>query len=76
MLQAVATCHGFTDGNKRTAVLLTTLLLEESGYRLVPADTDEDLDVAIEEFVLAVVAHRLTFEEMVAWFKVRVERLS
>jgi len=74
LLEGVATCHGFVDGNKRTALILTLLMIEESGYRLEPANSTEDLDVALEEFVLGVVAHKYTFEQMVAWFKARIRR--
>ncbi len=49
-------------------------MLEESGYRLMPAEDDEDLDDALEEFILGVVAHEYTFAEMVAWFRVRVQQ--
>lgn len=66
LLEGVATCHGFADGNKRTALILTLLLIEESGYRLVPANSSEDLDDALEEFILGVVAHKYTFAEAVA----------
>ena len=34
LFEAVATGHGFNDGNKRTAVILTDLLLSESGHVL------------------------------------------
>ena len=34
LLEAVATSHGFTDGNKRTALILTHILLDRSGYVL------------------------------------------
>lgn len=74
LLEGVATCHGFVDGNKRTALILTLLMLEESGYRLMPADGDEDLDDALEDFVLGVVAHKFSFADMVAWFRARVQR--
>jgi death-on-curing protein len=74
LLEGVATCHGFADGNKRTALILTLLMLEESGYRLVPAGPEEDLDDALEVFILGVVAHEYTFAEMVNWFKARVRR--
>ncbi|MCL4767387.1 MAG: type II toxin-antitoxin system death-on-curing family toxin [Hyphomicrobiaceae bacterium] len=74
LVEGVATCHGFADGNKRTALIVTLLMLEESGYRLIPAKADEDLDDALEELILGVVAHKYTFVEMVAWFRSRVHR--
>jgi death-on-curing protein len=35
LFEAITNNHGFTDGNKRTALLLTDLLIKRSGYRLV-----------------------------------------
>jgi prophage maintenance system killer protein len=31
--------HGFTDGNKRTTLILLHTLITNSGYRLVPVGT-------------------------------------
>jgi death-on-curing protein len=40
--------HGFIDGNKRTAWLVTELMIERSGYRLtVPEDYPVD-DVVVD----------------------------
>lgn len=66
LLEAVATGHGFVDANKRTAIILTLLLLEASGYELVPASRKEDLERALEDFTVDVVDHRYTFDEIVA----------
>ena len=46
LFESVCRNHGFTDGNKRTAVLLLVLLLERSGYQILPVH-DEDIDEAI-----------------------------
>lgn len=50
-MQSAATNHGFIEGNKRTSGLLVDLLLDRSGYRLVP-DDGEDLNQAIEDPVV------------------------
>ena len=77
LLQSVAMGHGFVDGNKRCAVILTNLLLDKSGYSLQPVDRFESLDDgALESFVLSVVADRLDFDEISAWFVARIERSS
>ena len=41
--------HGFTDGNKRTALLLTELVISRSGYELVldPESPIDDLVVDV-----------------------------
>lgn len=74
LLEGVACSHGFVDGNKRTAILLTLLMIERSGYELKPARRGEDLDLSIEQFVLDVIAHALSTDEQVAWFKDRITR--
>jgi death on curing protein len=76
LLDGVATSHGFVDGNKRTAIILTDLMLLYSGYVLAHADEDEDLERAIEDFAVAVVNHEYTFDEMVEWFKARITRID
>lgn len=71
LFEAVATGHGFNDGNKRTAVILTDLLLSESG-RVLESIGEEDLDKAVEEFAVEVVNHEHGFDQIVAWFKARI----
>ena len=73
-MQSVATNHGFTDGNKRTAIILTELLLEQSGYKLASVDRAETLDKAIEEFVVAIVNHDYTFDGILDWYKARIRK--
>jgi death-on-curing protein len=72
LMQSVATNHGFIDGNKRTAIILTQLLLEQSGYALRPIDRTETLDEAIEDFVIAIVNHEYSFDEILEWFEARI----
>lgn len=74
--EALATCHGFIDGNKRTAVLVTDLMVALSGYILVPADENEDFEQAFEDFTVAVVDHEYTFDQMVEWFKARIGKTT
>ena len=73
LVQSVATNHGFSDGNKRTSVILMHTPLTKRGYKLVPLPTDKSLDDGVaEEMVLDVVNHRLDFDGLVAWFKARI----
>ena len=67
LVQSVATNHGFSDGNKRTALILLNLFLFKSGYDLVAA-RGERLDEAVETVILGAVTHRLSFDDLVAWF--------
>ena len=54
--------HGFTDGNKRTALLLMDLLLRKSGYALVAAGNPDDLNDEIEDMLVAVAAGQMPFD--------------
>lgn len=73
LLQSVATNHGFIDGNKRTALLLTTLLIGRSGYRLV-AKGNEDLQQAFEDLVVSVLENHLSVDVIAGWFASRLRR--
>jgi death on curing protein len=61
--------HGFVDGNKRTAWLLTELLIDRSGYTLAIPD-----DAPIDDLVVAVAEGRTTFDDLVGWFRARLRR--
>ncbi len=74
-MQSVATNHGFVDGNKRTAIILTELLLEQSGYTLAGINRSEKLDEAAEEFVVAIVNHEYLFDEILDWYQSRIRKL-
>jgi death-on-curing protein len=74
LVQSVATNHGFADGNKRTATILMLTLLSKSGYGLRAIRRDGDIQAAVEKMVLDVVEHRLSFNDLVLWFKARIYR--
>jgi death-on-curing protein len=76
LFESVACGHAFTDGNKRTAVLLVDLLLERSGYRLVPATARENLTTEYEAFALWVITEHPDFDDIVAWYRARIIRSS
>jgi len=67
--------HGFTDGNKRTAIILTQLLLSKSGYRLQPRQNDPPIDALMEDLALGVARHERSFDQIASWFKARLRRL-
>ena len=48
LLHAIATSHGFADGNKRTAMLMLFLLYERSGYGLETHESDRWDDVVVD----------------------------
>jgi death-on-curing protein len=74
LVESMSTNHGFTDGNKRTTIILTHLLLSKSGYRIIPLPSDAEIDLIMEDLVLAVVQHEKKFNEVVEWFKQRLRR--
>jgi death on curing protein len=69
LLHGLVQNHGFLDGNKRTALLLTLLLIERSGYIL-------DLDPAdrIDDVVVAVASGAVHFPQLSDWFRNRLKR--
>lgn len=69
LLDGVSTGHGFVDGNKRTAWLLVELLVERSADRIDIPD-----DEPIDDLVVNVVEHRMTFDELAEWFRMRLKK--
>lgn len=65
--------HGFSDGNKRTAVLLTIDMIERSSYKLKPLE-GEQLGIEIGNMVLKVVKNEMNFEEIKEWFRLRIRK--
>jgi death on curing protein len=64
--------HGFTDGNKRTAFICVNILLDNSGYRF----SDAVSDMHVEELMIRVATHDISFPELVRWFRDRIVRAS
>ena len=73
LVDSMSKNHGFLDGNKRTTLLLLHILLARSGYLLVSIGR-ESIDIAVEDMILDVVNHKMTFDGVVTWFKARIRR--
>jgi len=71
LLHAVATCHGFADGNKRTSLLMLFLMYERSGYALETRENDRWDDV-----VVAVVNGTMTQDQLEIFLKNRTMALE
>ena len=69
LLHALVKNHGFVDANKRTALLVTLLMIERSDYRL-RLQGDERID----DIVVAVADDTLDFDSLAAWFNSRLSR--
>lgn len=72
-MHSLALNHGFIDGNKRTTVQILALFLDKSGYMLL-AENEDRLNLEVEAMILDVVEHRLSFDELVLWFRERLVR--
>ena len=69
LLHALVGNHGFVDGNKRSALIVTLLMVERSGYRLHLKDGER-----IDDVVVAVADGTLDFDALAAWFGLRLSR--
>lgn len=69
LLHSMVGNHGFVDANKRTAWILTELLIYRSGYRLEIPD-----DEPVDDLVVASASGQLDFDDLVAWFEDRIVR--
>jgi death-on-curing protein len=69
-LFGVARNHGFADGNKRTAWVVTRLFLAENGYSI----SFDPVDAV--KLVESVAAGALKESEIADWFKARIRRAS
>lgn len=67
LLESMVKNHGFVDGNKRTAWLLTATFIDRSGYTLDLAD-----DERVDDFVVGVAEGGIAFADAVAWFSARL----
>lgn len=74
LAESLAKNHGFVDGNKRTAILMVALLIINSGYDFLFESEDLAND-ALEHLVLDVVEHKMTFDDVVAWFKEHIGKI-
>lgn len=68
LLQAMVRNHGFVDGNKRTALLATLLMIARSGYRLSLAPNER-----IDDLVVDVAEGRIGFDDLASWFTTRLQ---
>lgn len=70
LLHGVATSHGFSDGNKRSAWACTFVLIQRSGYWLNTLPEDR-----IDDVVVDAVERRLTMADLTAWFRARLVKM-
>lgn len=71
LLHALVQNHGFVDGNKRTALIVTVLLIERSGYQL-----HLEAGERIDDLVVSVAAGTIGFDPLAEWLKLRIRKLD
>jgi death on curing protein len=69
LLESLAQNHGFVDGNKRTALLVTLLMIERSGYHII-LEPEERID----DIVVSVANGQMAFDTLSVWFRSRLEK--
>jgi death on curing protein len=69
LIHSLVQNHGFVDGNKRTALIVTLLMIERSGYALRLHAIER-----IDDMVVSVAGGKMAFEELEVWFKSRQQR--
>ena len=69
LLESLAQNHGFVDGNKRTALLVTLLMIERSGYQILLMPEER-----IDDVVVNVASGQMSFPNLCTWFASRLER--
>jgi death-on-curing protein len=69
LLHSLVQNHGFVDGNKRSALIVTLLLVERSGYHLQLID-----DERVDDMIVSVAEGKTDFDALAEWFKLRLVR--
>lgn len=69
LLEALVQNHGFSDGNKRTALLVTELFIRRSGYILLLGKNER-----FDDTIVSVATGSVSFEDLAQWFKARLKR--
>lgn len=70
LLYGIATSHGFSDGNKHTALYLFELLATRSSYKFV-----ED-DMVVADLITSVAQGETGYNELADWFRQRLVRVA
>lgn len=70
LLESLSQNHSFHNANKRTALMCTAMFFRLNGYQLRFADSKEE-----EDFVVDIVKHRYTLEEIAGILENHTEKL-
>lgn len=72
-MESLVQNHGFIDGNKRTAFIVTRLFLERSGYALRGIHNPPDIE--LEHLIVGVAGAHPLQESISDWFRRRIEQI-
>ena len=72
-MEAVVQNHGFVDGNKRSAVFLALTMIRLSGYDILPLNSNDNVDLQIEDMAVALAEGSINSEDICAWLKPRLK---
>ena len=63
LMESIIKNHPFIDGNKRTAITSAGIFLQKNGYLLETTQNE------LELFIIKVATGKVSFENIVEWFK-------
>lgn len=70
LLESLVRNHGFVDGNKRTAFIVTRLFLERTGYKLNGIHNSPDVE--LEHLIVGIAGAHPLQESIADWFRRRL----
>ena len=70
LMHGVASSHGFSDGNKRTATAITLVMIGRSGHRIDLRDGERLDDVPVD-----LIEGRISQDDLIVWFRERLAPL-
>ena len=73
IIQSLVANHGFVDGNKRTALICVTLMIERSGYEFTNL-SNEEANIELERIILSAADGTFDLEATIRWFKRYLKR--
>lgn len=71
LLHGIISNHGFTDGNKRTALYLVELWIQRIGFQFIETGDEEFIGI-----ITSVAQADVHYDDLTEWFRTRVIRLD
>lgn len=61
--------HPFLDGNKRTAMVASSIFIENNGYKVIAEEGE------IEKFALDIIREKYDLKKIASWFKKHSQKI-